>query len=128
MIAGYLAPGDDVSHEAFKSAAEALHDCYLFDVTNDAMLAKSEQINVPGIALYKNFEEGKDVFEERTHESQVITTFVEAAGTPFVVKFLPETHAKLVNVRLEKHGQAVPKTDYEILGWTSTWLHLHRIC
>jgi protein disulfide-isomerase A1 len=102
VVVGYFAPDDCISYEAFKSVAEAMQEDYLFGVTNDDTLAKAEQINVPSIALYKNFDEGKNVFE-LTHDSQAITTFVKAASTPLVVEFLPELHASYVTVSLKTH-------------------------
>lgn len=81
MVVGYFAPADNISHEAFTSVAEAMHEDYVFGVINDDALAKKEQINAPGIALYKNFDEGKNAFE-LTNDSQAISAFVKAAGTP----------------------------------------------
>ena len=101
VVVGYFMPDDNVSHEAFTSVAEAMHEDYVFGVTNDDVLAKTEQINVPGIALYKNFDEGKNIFE-LTHDSQAISTFIKAAGTPSVVEFHPELYFSYVNVGLDK--------------------------
>ena len=112
MVIGYFAPDDDISHEAFKSVAESMHEQYLFGVSNDDALAKAERINVPGIALYKNFDEGKNVFE-MTHDSRAIFSFVKAAGTPLVVEFLPEVHASYMDVSLGKLDQAVSCADFE---------------
>ena len=112
VVVGYLAPDDDISQEAFKSVAQAMHEQYLFGVSDDDTLAKAEHINVPGIILYKNFDEGKNVFE-LTHDNQAIATFVKTAGTPLVVEFLPEIHASYMKVGLDKYDQPVFSADYE---------------
>jgi protein disulfide-isomerase A1 len=111
VVVGYFAPDDNISHEAFTSVAEAMHEDYVFGVTNDDALAKKEQINVPGIALYKNFDEGKNAFE-LTHNSQAISTFIKAAGTPLVVEFHPELHFSYIDVGLENYDQSIPRTKY----------------
>jgi protein disulfide-isomerase A1 len=101
IIVGYFAHDDKISDEAFTSVAEALHEDYVFGITNDDALAKSERIDVPGIALYKRFGVGKNVFR-RTHDSQAISAFVKADGTSLVVGFQPETYSSYVSVGLEK--------------------------
>jgi protein disulfide-isomerase A1 len=111
VVVGYFAPDDNISHEAFTSVAEAMHEDYVFGVTNDDALAKKEQINVPGIALYKDFDEGKNAFE-LTHDSQAISTFIKAAGTPSVVEFHPELHFSYIDVGLENYDQSIPRTKY----------------
>jgi protein disulfide-isomerase A1 len=114
VVVGYFAPDDDVSYEAFKSVAEVMHEDFLFGVISDDTLAKAEQINVPGIVLYKNFDEGKNAFKGVTHNSQAITTFVKAAGTRLVVEFLPELHASYVAVGLDKHDPVVSTPNYDV--------------
>ena len=108
IIVGYFAHDDKVSDEAFTPVAEALHEDYIFGITNDDALAKSERINVPGIVLYKSFGDGKNVFG-RTHDSPAISAFVKAEGTPSVVEFHPETYSSYVRVCLEK-----PRTVFSI--------------
>jgi protein disulfide-isomerase A1 len=113
VVVGYFAPDDNISHEAFTSVAEAMHEDYVFGVANDDALAKKEQINVPGIALYKDFDEGKNAFE-LTHDSQAISTFIKAAGTPSVVEFHPELHFSYIDVGLENYDQSIPRTKYAL--------------
>lgn len=113
VVVGYFAPDDNTSHEAFTSVAEAMHEDYVFGVINDDALAKKEQINVPGIALYKNFDEGKNAFE-LTHDSQAISAFIKAAGTPLVAEFHPELHFSYIDVGLENHDQSIPRTKHAL--------------
>jgi protein disulfide-isomerase A1 len=113
VVVGYFAPDDNISHEAFTSVAEAMHEDYVFGITHDGALAKKEQINAPGIVLYKNFDEGKNAFE-LTHDSQAISTFIKAAGTPLVAEFHPELHFGYIDVGLESYDQPIPSTKYAL--------------
>jgi len=113
VVVGYFAPDDNISPEAFTSVAEAMHEDYVFGITHDDALAKKEQINVPGIALYKSFDEGKNAFE-LTHDSQAISTFIKAAGTPLVAEFHPELHFGYIDVGLESYDQPIPRTKYAL--------------
>ena len=104
-----MASDDKYSHEAFTTVAEAMDEDYLFGISNDIALAKREQVKIPGIALYKNFDEEKNVLE-LSHNAQAIAAFVLAAGTPLVAKFHPEVHASYVNVSLHHLDKHVPST------------------
>ena len=101
IVVGYFAHDDKISYVAFMSAAEALREDYVFGITNDDALAKSERIDVPGIAIFKSFGDRKNIFE-RTHDSQAISAFVKAEGTPFVVEFHSELYFSYVDVGLDK--------------------------
>jgi protein disulfide-isomerase A1 len=100
IVVGYFAHDDKFSYEAFTSVAEALHEDYVFGITNDDALAKSERINIPSIALYKSFGSGKNVFGG-THDSQAISAFVKVESTCLVVEFHPELYFSYVDVGLE---------------------------
>ncbi|KIX98210.1 uncharacterized protein Z520_06290 [Fonsecaea multimorphosa CBS 102226] len=100
VVVGFFAPGDKDSREAFTSVAEALHEDYLFGITGDEDLARREQIAVPGIVLYKNFDEKKNILEMPSYDSRAISAFVKAASTPLVADFHPELHVNFVNTGL----------------------------
>lgn len=109
VVVGCLAPDDDISREAFKSVAQAMHEQYVFGLSDDDTLAKAEHINIPSVILYKDFDEGKNVFE-LTHDSQAIASFVKAHATPLVVDFLPEVHASYMKAGLPL-GYIFAETD-----------------
>jgi protein disulfide-isomerase A1 len=69
VVVGYFAPNDNVLYETFKSVVEAIYEDFLFSVISDNTLAEAEQINVLGIVLYKNFDEGKNAFKGVTYNS-----------------------------------------------------------
>lgn len=97
VVVGYFAPEDKASHKAFTSLADSMRDDYLFGVIADDALARAEKINIPGVAVYKAFDEGKNVFE-LTPDIYAMSAFVKNAGRPLVVEFLPELHDDYVNV------------------------------
>ena len=113
MVVGYLALDDKASYEAFTSVAEAMHGDYVFGVTNDETLADREQSLVPGIVLYKTFDEEKNILR-MSHDVEAISAFIRAAGTPLVAEFHPEIHNQYVDVGLSRHEKPVVTADVVI--------------
>ena len=72
--------------------ADSLRDEYLFGATSDATLAAAELVTPPAIVLYKDFDEGKNVYSEKFSED-AITSFAKTAATPLVGEVGPETYA-----------------------------------
>jgi hypothetical protein len=53
VVIGYIAAKDEKSQEQFQSLAEALHPEFVFGISHSLELARSEGIDVPGVAVYK---------------------------------------------------------------------------
>jgi protein disulfide-isomerase A1 len=100
VLVAYLAADDKASNTTFSAAADAMRDDYLFGATNDAALAQAEGVKQPGIVLYKVFDEGKNVFEQK-FEVDAITQFAQTASTPLVGEVGPETYASYMAVSLD---------------------------
>lgn len=99
VVVGYFGTDDKTSNQTFSTAAESLRDEYIFGATNDAALAKAEGVKQPGIVLYKDFDEGKTVFDEDlTDES--ITKFIKIASTPLIGEIGPETYNSYITAGL----------------------------
>ncbi len=122
VVVGYFAADDKTSNTTFAEAAETMRDNYLFGATSDAALAEGEGVKQPAIVLYKSFDEGKDVFEEK-FDKEAISKFAKTAAIPLVGEVGPETYAgymgvgcppKLINQHLTYHS----------IGWYPTRLHL----
>ena len=92
VIVAYFAADDKASNETFNTVAESLRDDHLFGASSDATLAKAEGVKQPSVVLYKDFDEGKNVFEEK-FDITAITDFVNTASTPLVGEVGPETYA-----------------------------------
>ena len=123
VVVGYFDKDDKTSNTTFSAAAEGLRDEFIFGATSDPALAKAEGVKVPAVVLYKDFDEGKTVFEEAlTQES--ITTFTKTASTPLVGEVGPETYAGYIAVITSDFF-----TNYvtnSLAGWYSSRIHLRR--
>lgn len=98
VVVAYFAADDKTSNTTFTELASGLRDDYLFGATNDADLAKAEGVKQPGVALYKSFDEGKDLFEGK-FEAEAIKKFTTDSATPLVGEVGPETYASYMAVR-----------------------------
>jgi hypothetical protein len=100
VLVAFFAADDKASNTTFNTVADSMRDDYLFGATNDAALAKAEGVKQPGIVLYKDFDEGKNVFEEK-FDVDAITQFAQTASTPLVGEVGPETYAGYMAVSLK---------------------------
>ena len=83
---------DKPSNMTFSEVAESLRDDYLFGASNDAKLCKAEGVKLPGVVLYKDFDEGKDIYDGKFDKDD-ITKFTKSAAIPLVGEVGPETYA-----------------------------------
>ena len=98
VLVAFFEADDKHSNTTYSETAESLRDNYLFGATSDAALAKAEGVKVPGIVLYKTFDEGKNVYEEK-FEKASIEKFAKTAAVPLVGEVGPETYAEYMAVR-----------------------------
>ncbi|EMD00039.1 hypothetical protein BAUCODRAFT_362045 [Baudoinia panamericana UAMH 10762] len=92
VLVGYFSTDDKTSNVTYEEVADQLRDSFLFGATSDEALAKAEGVTQPAIVLYKDFDEGKNVFEEGFTKDKLID-FAKAASTPLVGEVGPETYA-----------------------------------
>jgi len=92
VLVAYFAADDKESNSTFNAAADLMRDDYLFGATNDAALAQAEGVKQPSVVLYKDFDEGKNVFEEN-FDVDAISQFAQIASTPLVGEVGPETYS-----------------------------------
>ena len=92
VLVAYIAADDKVSNQTFAGVADSLRDDYLFGATSDLALAVAEGVKQPAVVLYKDFDEGKNVFEE-TFTDEALQTFAKTSATPLVGAVGPETYA-----------------------------------
>lgn len=91
VLIGYFASDDKTSNTTYSEIAESLRDEYIFGATSDPELAKAEGVKVPALALYKDFDEGKDI-HSGAFTSEAIQEFAKVASTPLVGEVGPETY------------------------------------
>jgi protein disulfide-isomerase A1 len=92
VLVAFFAADDKASNETFTSVANGLRDNYLFGATSDAALAKAEGVEVPGLVLYKSFDDGKDIYTEK-FDKEAIESFAKVSSTPLVGEVGPETYS-----------------------------------
>lgn len=92
VLVGYFAADDKSSNATYTSVAEELRDSFLFGATSDETLAKAEGVKQPAIVLYKQFDEGKNTFEDG-FTTEAISEFAKTASTPLIGEVGPETYA-----------------------------------
>lgn len=93
VIVGYIPTDSKKANEAFNTLAESERDNFLFGASDDAAVAKSEEVEQPSIVLYKDFDEKKAVYTG-PFDSDSILTWITTASTPLVGEVGPETYAK----------------------------------
>lgn len=97
VVVAYIASDDKSSNQTFTTLAESNRDEYIFGASSDVALAKAEGVKQPAIVLYKDFDEGKNIFEE-AFEDEAILKFLKTAATPLVGEVGPETYAGYMSV------------------------------
>ena len=97
VLVAYFDAKDSKSNETYTGIASSMRDNFLFGATNDADLAKAEGVKQPGLVLYKQFDEGKDVFAEK-FTTENIEKFAKTASVPLIGEVGPETYADYMAV------------------------------
>lgn len=92
VLVAFIDAADKASTETYTQAAEKLRDNYPFGVSNDAALAEAEGVTSPAIVLYKEFDEGKSVYEEK-FDVEAIEKFAKTSAMPLIGEVGPETYA-----------------------------------
>lgn len=93
-ILGYYDEDDHTSETVFTDIAKQKRGDYLFGSTSDDTFGKAEAVKKPSIVLYKDFDEGKNVYEGRLNTEEV-EEFLFEATSPLVrkvgvdIKFVP---------------------------------------
>ncbi|EED23592.1 protein disulfide isomerase Pdi1, putative [Talaromyces stipitatus ATCC 10500] len=93
VIVGYIPSDSKKVNEVFNSLAESERDNFLFGASDDAAVAKAEEVEQPSIVLYKDFDEKKAVYTG-PFDSESILAWITTASTPLVGEVGPETYAK----------------------------------
>ena len=97
VLVAYISADDKKSNESYTAAANALRDNFLFGAVHEEALAKAENVKQPAIVLYKSFDEGKNVFEDKI-EKDAIEKFAKTASMPLIGEIGPETYSDYMAV------------------------------
>lgn len=96
-LLAYFAEDDTANRDSFKAVADTMRNDYLFGTTSDAALAKDAGVSQPAIVMYKDFDDGKEVYDGKLDEES-ITSFAKTASTPLVGEVGPETYSTYMAV------------------------------
>jgi protein disulfide-isomerase A1 len=92
VVVGFFAADDDKSNATFSAVANSQRDDFLFGATNDASLAKKAGVSLPGVVLYKTFDEGKTVYDGK-FEQAALQGWTKQSAVPLLGEVGPETYA-----------------------------------
>jgi protein disulfide-isomerase A1 len=98
-VVGYFDSDDEESRKTFENVAAAHHRDFVFGICAEQSLSDTEEIQRPGIVLYKDFDNEKEIFQnDRLDDEEAIWHFVKSVSTPLIVDFRPELHNDFVKV------------------------------
>lgn len=97
VVIAFFDANDQGSNQTFTAVGDQGRDSFLFGATSDPALAKAEGVTQPGIALYKQFDEGKNILQE-SFTQDAIKEFVKTASVPLIGEVGPETYAGYMSV------------------------------
>jgi len=100
-IIGFFKDQSTDAAKAFLASAAATDD-HPFAITSEDAVASEYGVSGDGIVLFKDFDEGKNVYEGDITE-EGITTFVAANALPLVVDFNHETASKIFGGEIKSH-------------------------
>jgi len=92
VVVGFVKKDSD-EYKALEANAKELRDQFVFGYIDDEELAKKAGAQVPGIVIYKQFDEGKAVMEGKITEES-IEEFVKVESVPLMDELGPENYSK----------------------------------
>ncbi|RUS27290.1 thioredoxin-like domain-containing protein, partial [Jimgerdemannia flammicorona] len=99
VIVGFVAESDKESYKTLNTVAESLRDNFLFGVVTDAELAKKYDVTVPGVLLFKKFDDGISTFDGAlTAES--LQSFVKSNAVPLLAEIDGDNFSSYVETGL----------------------------
>lgn len=100
VIIGFLKDKDSDEYKALNRIANQLRDDFLFGATVDAEVAKKFDVKAPGLILFKQFDEGKNVFDGKVSSDEEITTFIKTNSVPLMAELGPENYGSYMEAKL----------------------------
>ncbi|KJX93059.1 hypothetical protein TI39_contig4426g00001 [Zymoseptoria brevis] len=82
-IVGYFDADDQISNTTFTKVARSLRGEHIFGSISDNTFGLAENLQKPGIILFKHFDEGKSHFAD-TFDEETIKDFINEAASPLI--------------------------------------------
>ncbi|KAI9505764.1 protein disulfide-isomerase precursor [Coemansia spiralis] len=92
VIVGFIEENESKEYADLEALANELRDEYSFGVVADKELAKEQGIKAPGIVVYKEFDDGKDVFDGEI-TADTLRSFIKASSVPVLGEISGENYA-----------------------------------
>jgi protein disulfide-isomerase A1 len=92
VIVGFFSAADTASNETFTALANAQRDDFIFGASNDAALAKAQGVKLPGVVMYKSYDEGKTVNTGK-FEQAPLQAWTKQSAVPLMGEVGPETYS-----------------------------------
>jgi len=100
VVVGFFDKLEGAEYDAFIAAASADEDI-TYGVTTDATAASDAAVSAPAIVLFKEFDEGQNVFEGEFAKAN-IAEFVAANKLPSVIPFTMDAAAEIFQSKIGK--------------------------
>jgi len=100
-IIGFFKDQESDAAKAFLAAAGSVDD-HPFGITSDDAVFKEYEVTGDSIILFKDFDEGKNVFDGEYKDEEILK-FVTANALPLVVDFNHETASKIFGGDIKSH-------------------------
>jgi protein disulfide-isomerase A1 len=97
VVVGYVGSKDSGPQGQFELLAKTMHPEYLFGITNDSALAKSEHIDMPGVAIYSTYDGGKHALSLVDDVNEMATALRKSAR-PLIIDLTFELHDGYLDV------------------------------
>ncbi|KAJ2314783.1 protein disulfide-isomerase precursor, partial [Coemansia sp. RSA 2704] len=92
VVMGFVEDSDSDEYSVLDTLAKELRDEFTFGVITDSELAKEHGVKAPGVVVYKEFDDGKDVFEEAI-TADSLRNFIKASSVPVLGEISGENYS-----------------------------------
>lgn len=110
VAVGYIAAEDKDSKGLFELLAKTMHPEYVFGITDDSALAKLEDIDMPGVAVYKVSDGEKNTLPLMDDVAEMVANLRKTAR-PLIVDLASERHEGLLDVSRQQMETRVVLTN-----------------
>jgi protein disulfide-isomerase A1 len=105
LVLGVFPDPEGAERKAFTSVASRMDDVVFAEATSDAaaVVGASEDVSGPAVVLFKDFDEGKVVYDGDSTSDADIETFVAGNQLPLVVEFSQAMAPKIFGGPVKTH-------------------------
>jgi len=97
VIIGFFENTEGVEYSAFIQVAKQLRDDYTFGVSSDSALATELGAKLPGVILFKKFDDRKNVYDESSFTKDDLADFIQLNSVPTMDEIGPQNYQKFID-------------------------------